>query len=443
MGFFDKIFGRGTEHSAKPDIRFGRYSDSYKDESQYDFWDLSLELFDKEEYLESYRKFFQYLHDESEDNVKYEEENNGLRFEVYQGSKKITGFASAHKVTAEAKIAKTSELNDDFMRRLLEQNYSLKYCRFSLDSENTLTIKFDTYTLDGSPYKLYYALKELATNADKQDDLLVDEFSSLEAIEINHLQELPSAEKEVKYNFIIRLIDDVLAEIESGKLDPVQYPGAMAYLLLNLCYQLDYLIKPEGFMMETLERIHRRYFAKNTSSTKEKNDDLIAEIRQLRNRPKADFFKEMYRVKSTFGITTPANHDRVISFIDGELGNMDWYNANGYDMIARSVPGYIVGFCLFNYAVPQPDRDYFHLYYRIMQADYFKDLGFEGYLYDPKTKVFDKKSIRKQIKMIQEKNSEMFPRVKPNTARLNYDSLAEFARSYLIMLRNLDMVVAG
>lgn len=443
MGFFDRLFGKDSEPSAEPDIRFGRYSDSYKEESQYDFWDSSLAMFDNEEYLPAYQKFFNYLLDNKEDNVKYWEKDGGIQFEVYQGSKKITGFANKEKVTAEAKIARTDALDDNFMRRLLEQNYSLKYCRFTLDPDNVLSIKFDTYTLDGSPYKLYYAFKELATNADKQDDLLVDEFQSLQPVEINHLKELPPKEKEVKYNFIIHEIKSVLTEIENGKLDPEQYPGAIAYLLLNLCYELDYLIKPEGFMMETLERIHRKYFEKNTSSTKEKNDVLIEELTALYQRPKEDFFKEMYRVKSTFGITTPANHDRVISFIDGELGNMDWYNANGHDKVARAVPGYIVGFCLFNYAVPQPDRDFLHLYYKITKAQYFQDLGFANILYNPKSKTFDKKAIKKAIKNIQEKNKEKFPRVNPNVGRLNFDSIAEFSRSYLIMIRNLDMVVAG
>ena len=444
MGLLDRIFGKGSEEEVvEPDVRFGRYSDSYKTEEQYDSWDLALDLFDKQEYLQSYLAFFKYLGDEDENNVKFNEEKEGIRFEIYQGSKKITGFASLTKVNAEAKIAKSIELHPNFMKRLLEQNYTLKYARFSLDQENTLSIKFDTYTLDGSPYKLYYAFKELAVNADKQDDLLVDEFKSLQPVEISHLQNLPEPEKEVKYNFIVEKIDEVLDVVQNGKLDAAQYPGAYAYLLLNLSYKLDYLVKPEGFMMETLERIHRRYFAKNTSSTKEKNDSLIAELRTLRNRPKEDFFKEMYRVNSTFGITTPVNHDRIVGFVDGELGNMDWYSSNGYDMIAEAVPGYIVGFCLFNYATPLPDREYLSLYYRILEQDYFNALGFQGQFYNSNSKSFDKKAIKKKIKFIQEKNRDKYPRVNPNTARLNFTSRAEFARSYLIMLRDLDMVVSG
>ena len=61
------------------------------------------------------------------------------------------------------------------MRRLVESNYVLEYSRYGLDDDDNLVIKFDTSALDASPYKLYYALKEVAANADKQDDLLLDE----------------------------------------------------------------------------------------------------------------------------------------------------------------------------------------------------------------------------------------------------------------------------
>ena len=89
--------------------------------------------------------------------------------------KKAVGKANIEKVTIEAKIAKTDTLNIGFMRRLLERNFQLRYSRFALDEENNITIRFDTSVLDGSPYKLYYALKELTTNADKLDDLLIDD----------------------------------------------------------------------------------------------------------------------------------------------------------------------------------------------------------------------------------------------------------------------------
>ncbi len=352
MGFFERIFGSESTNEVQPAIRFGRYSDAYKSSKQYDAWDKSLEKFEEGAYLDAYRDFFSYLRDEEEDNVRFWDMEGGIAFELFQGSKKLCGFADVRKVVVSAKVVRAETLNIGFMRQLIEQNYDLKYSRFSLDNDNNITIQFDTYTLDGSPYKLYYAFKEVATKADKHDDLLLDEFDSLKALEVDHLRELNQVEKIAKYNYIFKEIQEVLEGLEKEGPKLSQYPGGIAYWLLHLCYKLDYLTKPEGFMMETLERIHRMYFTNDGKSTDKKIAIIRRDLKKLLNRPREEYFKEMYEVTSTFGITSPVNHDRVVSFIDGELGNMDWYQENGYSQIALAVPGYIIGYCLFNYALP-------------------------------------------------------------------------------------------
>ena len=139
MSFFEKLFGGGTKKEPQPNLSFGRYSDSYKTAEQYDSWDKSLGLFEKEQYLTSYLEFFTYLRDNFEDNVIWKEENGKIHFEIFQGSKKATGVADANKVTIEAKVAKTDTLNIGFMRRLLERNFSLRYSRFALDPDNNIT----------------------------------------------------------------------------------------------------------------------------------------------------------------------------------------------------------------------------------------------------------------------------------------------------------------
>ena len=439
MGFLDRLFGNETDDTPQPDIRFGRYTDSYKRPENYRAWDQSLRAFEDEDYLTCYRQFFAYLRDESENNVHVEEEENGIRFELYQGSKKICGFADETKFKAEARIAYSQEMNVAFMRRLIEKNFSLKYSRFALDKADNITIVFDTYTLDGSPYKLYFALKELATNADKQDDLLLEEFDVLIPVENAHLQELDREEKEAKYQYLTDEIRKALHLLENGALSLDKYPGGYAYIFLHLLYKLDYLTKPEGHTMETLERLHRKYFAKDKKSTLEKVQVIGKGLRKLTDRPKADFFKEMYQVRSTFGITTPVNHDRVVGFIDSELPNMDWYNENGHEEIALAIPGYIVGYCLFNYAIPKPDRDFFHLFYQIMEADFFRSLGFQIKYTDPATGALKKRAIRKGVQAVVDNNADQFPNLDPNPSVLDLSTRPNFARSFLRMLRTLDM----
>ncbi len=430
MSFWDRLFGNQTSALPQPDVRFGRYSDAYKTDLQHEAWDRSLAQFESQDYLSAYVAFLEYLRDPEEGNVHWQLEDGKLSFELYQGSKKINGYADVHKVKIEAKIVKTQSLSTAILRRLMEQNFSLQYSRFALDADSNLAIVFDTYTLDGSPYKLYYALKELATNADKQDDLLMDEFAHLEPVETAHLQSIPEAEKEAKYTWLEKQIRETLELIERGRLDKNQYPGGISYLLLDLVYKLDYLIKPEGFMMETLERMHRLYFAKDERTVAQKNLAYCKELQKLAARPKEAFFREMYRVPATFGITISVGHEQAVQVIANELPKMDWYEENGHDEVALALTGYIVGKCLFNFAVPKYDRALFHLYFRIMEADYFQALGFQENFYEADGKTFHKRNIKRAIDQIAEAHRE----ISPDTGLLVFDAPVRFARSYLQMM---------
>ncbi len=441
MGFWDLIFGTKTEQTiAPPNVRLGRFTDSYKSKAQYVAWDAALEKFENNDYLESYKEFFKYLRDDQEDNVRWLEENGGIRFEILQGSKRVSGFADARQLKAEAKIAQAKELSVAFMRRLVESNYSLDYSRFALDDDNNLIVKFDTFTLDGSPYKLYYALKEIAINADKQDDLLLDEFTDmLIPVEMGSKTELSPSEKEVKYNFIKSQIESVLEELDKATFSAEKYPGGISYLLLSVVYKVDYLTKPEGFIMETIERIHRSYFDNNDSKTMtQKNAVIRKELEKILKRSKELIFNELYATSSTFGIIAPKGHDTLVGLIDGELPNMDWYEENKYIKVALSVPGYIVGNSLFNYALPQPARELLELYYRITEATFFTQLGFSPEYFDVNKEVFNTKEIKNAVRKVVLDNKEKFPMLSPDFGILDYKNPCRFARTYLLLIKSMD-----
>jgi hypothetical protein len=440
MSFWDKIFGSKSEQNkAVPRIRFGRYSDSYKEKPQYDAWEKSLDLFEESKYLESYKSFFSYLRDEKEDNVRWLEEEGGIRFEVLQGSKRVSGFADARQVKAEARIAQAQELSVAFMRRLVESNYTLEHSRYALDDNNNLVVKFDTSTLDGSPYKLYYALKEVAINADKQDDLLLDEFETLlTPVETGSITEISLAEKEVKHHFIKTQIQAVFDEIDKGTLNVDKYPGGISYLLLGAAYKIDFLTVPEGFTMETIERIHRTYFNTEEKTMVQKNMFIRKELEKINARSKELIFNELYSTTASFGIVAPKGHDSLASIIEGEVPNMDWYEENKHEKVALSVTDYIVGNALFNYALPKPVKELLELYYRVLESKYFTDLGFLPSLFDESKKIFNQKEIKSAIRLIIDTSKDKFPNLSPDLGHLDFSTPCRFARTYLLMVKSLD-----
>ncbi|MBX2814776.1 MAG: hypothetical protein KTR24_02220 [Saprospiraceae bacterium] len=440
MSFFSKIFSSREDAVPQPSIRFGRYTDVYKAEAKYDRWDEAIAYFEQEEFLDSYRAFFDYLRDEKEDNVKVSEKDDQIEFLFYQGSKEIRGYANAKKLKAESKIARTHELNIGFLRRLVENNYNLKYGRYCIDDEGDISIVFDTLSLDASPYKIYYALKEIALAADKQDDLLVEEFEVLEQVNSAHITPLDQEEREIKSSYLKSEIEKTLHEVEHGKLSASQYPGGITYLLLELIYRLDFFVRPEGATMESFERMHRLYFAADKASAREKNSKLIKEFRDIAARPDAKIREELYDTVSTFGITNPSTHARLKEFIQGELGTMDWYQENNYEAVALAIPGYIVGYSLFYYSLAKPDRDLLQLYLQIMHQGFFHRLGFQFTYTKEGTLVKDE--IEDAIESIIKRHREVYPQLDPTLKELRYTNKAAFAKSFLQMVANLDLTKA-
>ncbi len=438
MSIFENWFGNNKSNN-EPNLNFGRYTDSNKSPTQYKHWEQALISFESEDFIQSLESFFLYLKDENLENVSWENTNGAIYFQFYQGSRRIFGNIKDNYFRAEAFIAKATSLNVGLLRRLVEKNYKLNYSRFSLDAENNIAIVFTSSLFDASPYKIYYALKEIATNADKLDDILIDEFDSLIPIEEGKKIELSENIKLCKYQFIISEIEKTLNEIDSGSLNAEQYPGAISYQLLDLCYKLDYLTVPEGFMMDCLERIHRIYFTTQEHNIPviDKNNQIIAEYKSLLDRNSQQYYKEIYDVVSTFGVTSSFGQDQMNTFLDGELKNLPWYKDNHYNNITIAICGYIVGFLLFNYAIQKPIKSIFHLYYRILNNDYFKKLGYSTDFYDRSKNSFNQKNIKTILEGIIMQNKAEYKFLTTNF-NLVFDSEADFCYSYLMMVRNLD-----
>ena len=438
MSFFERWFGTKDEEWVQPGIRFGRYSDSYKKTECYDAWDKALDVFEEGKFLESLDLFFAFLRDDAEDNVHWKKTGESISFEIFQGSKRIIGWANPQRIRIESRVARIIKASPKLLRRLVEQNYSLKFSRYALDPNQHITVVFDTVSADASPFKLYYAFKEVATQADKQDDLLLEEFGQMEAVDNSHLHPLPANETTIKHHFILDKIRAVLEEAKDERL--VEYPSGIAYLLLDLVYKIDYLVKPEGHTMECLERMHRVFFSTEKGLTpSQKNEILIEELKRLLARKEQDYSREMYQIKTTFGITATITHDRLIGLIDGELKDMDWYLENNYLNIAAAIPSYMIGYSLFNFALPQPDRDFFHLFYRVSEAAYFRALGFKPDYCDTTSSVPNRKIIKQAIDQIVKKHRSRYPNLRPTVSQLVFDDLANFAKSYLLMVRDLDL----
>ncbi len=434
---FDKLFGRSrkkTESEAVPPIPFGRYSDNNKPLPKVNRWTDADNLYKEKKYPESFDAFFEYLRDEKAENVVYERNGADGRFHFYQGSKIVRGNFNNEILKAEVMLARMSQPSVPVMRRLLEMNFNLYYSRFALDNDR-LCMSFDSAVATASPSKLYYGLKELATKGDKQDDLLVQDFTILETTGSEHITAIPDQEKEIKYEYLQKWIAEILDTIAG--LDADKFSGGIAYMLLALIYKIDYLITPEGKILHDLEKITGIYFKKDERPVVEKNRDMTDEPKKLQAKTKEEVFSCLFRSKYTFSIVAPQAYKTIVDSIHGASQNLAWYRDNKYPFIATQIAEYGITFCQYSYSLPKVITELIHLYMMVNYADYFAVLGYERY-YDPVKNQFASAEIIERIKMIQGKWKDKYPLMDFRIQNLRFDSLVNFDYTFTTEMEFLN-----
>jgi hypothetical protein len=435
----DKIFSwskKKPDEEVQPQIIFGRYSDNNKSVAKVEKWNAADNLFKEKKYYESISAFFEYLSDDELGNVIHKQDGNKGSFEFYQGSKIIRGHYDDKLFEAEGFLASMPQASVPVMRRLLEMNFTLYYSRYAINGDN-ISMLFDSDIQTANPSKLYYGLKELATKTDKQDDLLVQDFTALKAIDTDHLHPIPEGEKEVKYQYFKKWIEETLALING--VDQDKYSGGIAYLLLALAYRIDYLIVPEGKLLLALEKIVEIYFRKDDRPVTEKNQEMIDGYQKLLEKQKEDFFPFLFRSKFTFSIVTPQNYKTIADAIYNANQNVAWYKDNKLPGIASQISEYGLSYCQYSYSLPRPITEYFHLFMMINYGDFFRDIGFKEEYYKKETGEYNRELIFQRIEETEARWKEKYPELKFKTDKLKFDNEVAFNQSFTTEIEYLNL----
>ena len=416
-------------------ITYGRYTECFKQKVQLDYWGECGDLFEQKKYFDSFKIFTKYISNQSGDNINLTESDNSLKFDFIQGSKKVNVIISDKKVSAEAVIAECEKLSIPFMRRLLELNYTLYYSRFTL-KENYIAIKFDSSISDCFPGKLYYALKELSIKADKQDDLLLGEFSVLKPVD-SLIIPFDDKIKKLKLNFLRKWINETLDKI-SG-LNENNYDGGISYLLLSLLYRVDYLLTPEGSIVDEMEKISMEYFTKDDKKHVEKNSNMKDKFAKILTKTDDELLKSFYKTNTTFSILNPVFLQPVADVIVNNLKNVGWYVDNKHEDIALRILEYVAGFCFYNYGMQTPVHRLLQVVYPVILPEFFKEAGDSEILFDEERNKLNIPAIKTKIELIVNAGVGQFPELKYNTDNLKFDSRINFLISFYNELKTLKL----
>jgi len=450
---FKKIitaFARQTDTNDGIDIRFGRYSDAHKTLEKYDSWARSTGFFEQENYLQAYLEFFNYLLDDHESNLSYEtvQINKGgnvtdfkIDFTLQQGSKIVRGFASSQEFVGEVKLIKIKDnLHVALSRRLMEMNYTLLYSGFSLDENGIIWIRFTTNTIDSFAGKLYNGLREIATRSDAQDDLLLNEFTNqLEAIDDKHITFLSQNHQQVKLRFLKKWTKETLEEVK--KLNAERLASAISYMLLTLLYRIDYLLTPEGTITAILEDIHKIIFYDQNRLPVQRNAYAIKEFEKLVVLSDEELVSNFYETKATFGLAKPAYDQEIKEVIEKQIQAASWFDKNEQQQFTPFVFEYMAGYCLFNYGLPRPTKEFLHLYFQIMYPDFFQALGAKHTFSQKKENQISlqKNLIIKRIDFISQTWKEMYPNLTQKTTKISYKDFIKFSFEYFNFIKELKI----
>ncbi|RYD54938.1 MAG: hypothetical protein EOP56_17770 [Sphingobacteriales bacterium] len=419
-------------------LRFGRYSDNNKTLIKSRKWYAAEDLYKEKKYEEALDAIFDYLRDETEDNLHLEKTENGFKFDLVQGSRKIYGESDGKFISARVPLAVMQTPSTAAMRRLLELNYTLYYTRTALDDKNTLYMVFDSEITTGSPNKIYYGLRELAVKADRQDDLLLADFPTLKTADLSHIEQLTDHELDVKYKYFRKWIEEALRRAEALNAD--SFSGAIAYILLGTVYRIDFLIAPESKLLSDLERIHNMYWEKKEDIPLiERNQMMKDAIRKLLDISRESFANSVFRAKGTFSMASPAKPEKVKDHIFNANKDSHWYIDNKYPDIARLINEYGVLHNQFIYSMPKVQTDITVIYMAVMHPEFFLELGMKEPLYDTTNKEFHDEAIKDAIDIAIGRFKDKYNYMKWDHKRVLYDNLYDFGVTLSEHMANLNL----
>jgi hypothetical protein len=439
------IFNSGMEFFAKtipdPDIMFGHYSDNNKSLATTAKWNEAETLFMDKKYVSCVETFLQYLKDDALDNVSFKREGNIIEFNFVQGSKKIFGRCDAQGITAGSTIAKMNSKSIPVMRKLLDINFALHFCKYGLN-ENEISITIDAALDTCNPNKLYYGLRELALEADKQDDLLLADFDNLENLNCDHIVQASDEIKEVKYKYFKLWIEEALANI--ADLNHDTFSGGISFVQLNLLQKLDYLLAPQGKLLYQIDKISAHYWSNSEDKPiTEINNTIREKLEKLLAWPKEYVVKNFYNANATYSRTAPPDLNKVQEIVLNSLNNVGYYKDNNYTKIAYEVMQYSLTNAAYVNSMPKPFTEYFALFMHINYNKYYKELGFTKVLYDEEKNSFNSAAIKKRIDEITLKHASKYPYLRFNADALVFKNLIEFDIKYLQILQKMNLNLAA
>ena len=424
---FWKLFTKDRQDEL-PKIQLGRFSESYKQESQNKAWDQSIADFEQEQYEKSILSVLEYMMNEERNNIVINQSNgNEIKASLIQGSIKLTLEINKEQFLSYTTLAHVTDPSVGMLRRLLEQNYAFQYSRYFIDENGNLGLIFDCTLEESNPYRIFYGLKEIAIHADQLDDSLIAEFEGLRELHPELKFPLTDQERNAKKSYFFSESKRVAAIESLGSLKMDRFPGAYSYLYLSTLYKFDFFLIPEGQIMKKIQIAQADYHSEQTNDVGKKVKLLKQVIVDFSNFDESAFEQELYQVNSTFALTKPNTKENLQKFIQSEIQSMEWYVSNNHLEVCECICSYVGGYILFHFSLKEYSIDLLTMLYQITDSEFFNTVGIHTKWW--KQNDIDKGIFESEIKEILSHVQQSELNV--NLKQLDWTNRIQFLRSFL------------
>lgn len=420
-------------------LRMGRYSDAYKTAEQRAAWERAVSWFSRGKHLRSFQHVLQHLYDPLEQNLHWIADRDGtISFELLQGSRKISGECSSETCEGITTLGVADKPSEALLHTLLEINYTLHDCVYAIEDGGRIVLRFIFPASEAEPDRVVRALRELALESDRMDDLLANRFSGIRPVVEPHVRNYTAEEINLRVEWFRFKVKRLIEWYRQDQSLHEEFPVGFSFVLLDTLFKIEFLLTPQGILREGLDQILYLYTSRRNMAVHAKNSQAIGMLEEMTAYSDTVLAREFYDVTATFSKLELASPGRWSLLLRPVLDQWDVYARSPTMCYVQYIPGYIMGYCLYKYDFPGFGRDLVALYYLLTEPEWAKGvgcppIGFQG------GKAPDKRAVLKTLRSLEDEWKDRFHVTDFHPENLVYSDELQFGKSWLQMMSDLKL----
>lgn len=301
------------------------------------------------------------------------QDTQGCKYTLLQGPLTIDVSISANQLSAGTIIARVSQQPPELLRYLLDENYMLTYCRYSL-ADNMIHLQYDAEISIAGLRALRDAIREITVKGELQYDSLRRRFPFF--LEEDTLACIASGGREssIKSRWLTQWVTQAIDVTRD--MDPGRHREGISTVLTTMLFRILYLLQPEGRLLSDIRDILTNFLAEDWKPIEQKNDALLQGVTALSLLP-LHTMQHFGGLPRTFSISPPLAENALKACCRYVMEHIPAYKNDQFAHIENQLWEYPLAFCGYHAHIPQQLAGLVDLMYRSNYPDYFRETGRE------------------------------------------------------------------